>query len=193
MVFKNTIMNELQLIQSKIYEIRGQKVMLDFDLAEMYEVETRVLNQAVKRNIERFPKNFMFQLTKEETLNWKSQIVMSNSIKMGMRRSPYAFTELGVAMLSSVLNSKAAIQVNMSIMRAFVAIRQLIANPPVDRVGELEKQMKDYMEEVFADYNDINDNTRMQLELINQTLAELQSQKKIEEKPRNPIGFRAYE
>ena len=118
---------------------------------------------------------------------------MSNSIKMGMRRSPYAFTELGVAMLSSVLNSKAAIQVNMSIMRAFVAIRQLIANPPVDRVGELEKQMKDYMEEVFADYNDINDNTRMQLELINQTLAELQSQKKIEEKPRNPIGFRAYE
>ena len=110
-----------------------------------------------------------------------------------MRRTPYAFTELGVAMLSSVLNSKAAIQVNMSIMRAFVAIRQLIANPPVDRVGELEKQMKelkDYIEDVFADYNDINDDTRMQLELINQTLAELQSRKKIEEKPRNPIGFR---
>ena len=193
MVFKNTIMNELQLIQSKIYEIRGQKVMLDFDLAEMYEVETRVLNQAVKRNIERFPEDFMFQLTKEETLNWKSQIVMSNSIKMGMRRSPYAFTELGVAMLSSVLNSKAAIQVNMSIMRAFVAIRQLITNPPIDRVGELEKQMKelkDYIEDVFADYNDINDDTRMQLELINQTLAELQVRKKIEEKPRNPIGFR---
>ena len=98
-------MDELQLIQSRIYEIRGQKVMLDFDLAEMYEVETRALNQAVKRNIERFPEDFMFQLTKEETLNWKSQIVMSNSIKMGMRRSPYAFTELGVAMLSSVLNS----------------------------------------------------------------------------------------
>ena len=96
-------------------------------------------------------------------------------------------------MLSGVLNSDIAIQVNINIMRAFVAIRQLIANPPVDRVGELEKQMKDYMEEVFADYNDINDNTRMQLELINQTLAELQSQKKIEEKPRNPIGFRAYE
>ena len=96
-------------------------------------------------------------------------------------------------MLSSVLNSKAAIQVNMSIMRAFVAIRQLIANPPVDRVGGLEKQMKelkDYIEDVFADYNDINDDTRMQLELINQTLAELQSRKKIEEKPRNPIGFR---
>ena len=190
---KKTIMDELQSIQSKIYEIRGQKVMLDFDLAEMYEVETRVLNQAVKRNIERFPEDFMFQLTKEETLNWKSQIVMSNSIKMGMRRSPYAFTELGVAMLSSVLNSKAAIQINMSIMRAFVAIRQLIANPPVDRVGELEKQMQElraYMEEVFTDYNDINEDTRMQLEMINQTLAELQVWKKVEEKPRNPIGFR---
>lgn len=186
-------MNELQLIQSKIYEIRGQKVMLDFDLAEMYKVETRVLNQAVKRNIERFPDDFMFQLTNGETLNWKSQIVMSNSIKMGMRRNPYAFTELGVAMLSSILNSKTAIQVNMGIMRAFVAIRQLIANPPVDRVGELEKQMKelkDYIEDVFADYNDINEDTRMQLELINRTLAELQVRKKIEEKPRNPIGFR---
>ena len=193
---KKSILDELQLIQSKIYEIRGQKVMLDFDLAEMYEVETRALNQAVKRNIERFPEDFMFQLTKEETLNWKSQIVMSNSIKMGMRRSPYAFTELGVAMLSSVLNSKAAIQINMSIMRAFVAIRQLIANPPVDRVGELEKQMQElraYMEEVFTDYNDINEDTRMQLEMINQTLAELQVRKKVEEKPRNPIGFRAYE
>ncbi|WP_337942877.1 ORF6N domain-containing protein [Parabacteroides sp.] len=190
-------MNELQLIQGKIYEIRGQKVMLDFDLAEMYGIETRVLKQSVRRNLKRFSgDDFMFELTKEETLNWKSQIVMSNSIKMGMRRSPYAFTELGVAMLSSVLNSKAAIQINISIMRAFVAIRQLIANPPVDRVGELEKQMKelkDYIEDVFADYNDINDDTRMQLELINQTLAELQARKKIEEKPRNPIGFRAYE
>ena len=96
-------------------------------------------------------------------------------------------------MLSSILNSKTAIQVNMGIMRAFVAIRQLIANPPVDRVGELEKQMKelkDYIEDVFADYNDINEDTRMQLELINRTLAELQVRKKIEERPRNPIGFR---
>ena len=119
---------------------------------------------------------------------------MSNSIKMGMRRSPYAFTELGVAMLSSVLNSKAAIQINMSIMRAFVAIRQLIANPPVDRVGELEMlKLRAYMEEVFTDYNDINEDTLMQLKMINQTLAELQVRKKAEEKPRNPIGFRTYE
>lgn len=187
-------MNELQLIQSKIYEIRGQKVMLDFDLAEMYEVETRVLNQAVKRNIRRFPDDFMFQLTVNEWDNLKSQFVISRW--GGTRKLPFAFTEGGLAMLSGVLNSDIAIQVNINIMRAFVAIRQLIANPPVDRVGELEKQMKelkDYMEEVFADYNDINDDTRMQLELINQTLAELQVRKKIEEKPRNPIGFRAYE
>ena len=187
-------MNKLQLIQSKIYEIRGQKVMLDFDLAEMYEVETRVLNQAVKRNIRRFPDDFMFQLTVNEWDNLKSQFVISRW--GGTRKLPFAFTEGGLAMLSGVLNSDIAIQVNINIMRAFVAIRQLIANPPVDRVGELEKQMKelkDYMEEVFADYNDINDDTRMQLELINQTLAELQVRKKIEEKPRNPIGFRAYE
>jgi hypothetical protein bfra3_18574 len=187
-------MNELQLIQSKIYEIRGQKVMLDFDLAEMYEVETRVLNQAVKRNIRRFPDDFMFQLTVSEWDNLKSQFVISRW--GGTRKLPFAFTEGGLAMLSGVLNSDIAIQVNINIMRAFVAIRQLIANPPVDRVGGVEKQMKelkDYMEEVFADYNDINDDTRMQLELINQTLAELQSRKKIEEKPRNPIGFRAYE
>ena len=96
-------MNELQIIQSKIYEIRGQKVMLDRDLAELYGVETRVLNQAVKRNFERFPEDFMFQMTDAEVSIWKSQIVMSNSIKMGMRRNPFVFTELGVAMLSSVL------------------------------------------------------------------------------------------
>ena len=105
-------MEQLQEIQSKIYEIRGQKVMLDRDLAEMYGVQTKVLNQAVKRNIERFPEDFMFQLTTEETKYWKSQIVTSNAIKMGLRRNPYAFTELGVAMLSSVINSKIAIQIN---------------------------------------------------------------------------------
>ena len=185
-------MEQLELIQSKIYDIRGQKVMLDRDLAEMYGVETRALNQAVKRNTDRFPVDFMFQLTDEETEIWKSQIVMSNSIKMGVRRNPYVFTELGVAMLSSVLNSKTAIQINMGIMRAFVAARQLLLNPPTDPVRELQsevKELKEYIEEVFADYNDINDDTRMQLELINQTLAELQAQKALADKPRNPIGF----
>ncbi len=185
-------MEQLQVIQSKIYEIRGQKVMLDRDLAEMYGVQTKVLNQAVKRNIDRFPEDFMFQLTSEETQNWRSQFVTSNSIKMGVRRNPYAFTELGVAMLSSVLNSKTAIQINMGIMRAFVAVRQMVALPKTDKLTELQnevKELKDYIEEVFADYNDINDDTRMQLELINQTLAELQAKKKLEEKPRRKIGF----
>lgn len=183
-------MNELQLIQSKIYEIRGQKVMLDFDLAELYQVETRILNQSVKRNLKRFPLDFMFQLTADEWEILKSQFVISSW--GGTRKLPYAFTEQGLAMLSGILNSDIAIQVNINIMRAFVAIRQLIANPPVDRVGQLENQMKElkeYIEEVFADYNDINDDTRMQLELINQTLAELQTQKRLADKPRNPIGF----
>ena len=185
-------MEQLQVIQSKIYEIRGQKVMLDRDLAEMYGVQTKVLNQAVKRNIDRFPEDFMFQLTSEETQNWRSQFVTSNSIKMGVRRNPYAFTELGVAMLSSVLNSKTAIQINMGIMRAFVAVRQMITLPKTDQLTELQnevKELKDYIEEVFADYNDINDDTRMQLELINQTLAELQANQTLEEKPRRRIGF----
>ena len=165
-------MEQLELIQSKIYEIRGQKVMLDFDLAELYQVETRVLNQAVKRNIKRFPPDFMFQLTTDEWEILKSQFVISSW--GGTRKLPFAFTEQGLAMLSGVLNSDIAIQVNINIMRAFVAVRQLIALPPVDRVGQLENQMKelkDYMEEVFADYNDINEETRMQLELINQVLS----------------------
>lgn len=158
----------------------------------MYGVETRVLNQAVKRNIERFPEDFMFQLTDEEVRNWKSQFVMSNSIKMGLRKNPYAFTDLGVAMLSSVLNSKIAIQVNMGIMRAFVALRQLVAANPVVKFTELQNEiteLKGYIEEMFADQNDINEDTRMQLELINQTLAELQTQDTRNDRPRRRIGF----
>lgn len=182
----------LQVIQSKIYEIRGQKVMLDRDLAEMYGVLTKALNQAVKRNSDRFPEDFMFQLTNEETQNWKSQIVTSNAIKMGVRRNPYAFTELGVAMLSSVLNSKTAIQINMGIMRAFVTIRQIVLTPPVDRVSLLQqemKELKEYLEEVFTDYNDIHDDTRIQLELINQALAGLQAKDR-EFKERKRIGYK---
>ena len=183
---------ELQVIQSKIYEIRGQKVMLDFDLAEMYGTETKRLKEAVRRNIKRFPSDFMFELTKEEFATLRSQIATSNK-RGGTRYMPYAFTEPGVAMLSSVLNSEVAIEININIMRAFIAVRQMLANPAVDRVGQLENQVKElkaYIEEVFADYNDINDDTRMQLELINQTLAELQTQKKLDNKPRNPIGFK---
>ncbi len=183
---------ELQLIQSKIHLIRGQKVMLDRDLAEMYGVETRVLNQAVKRNIERFPADFLFQLSDLEFQNWKSQFVISNSINMGLRKKPFAFTELGVAMLSSVLNSKTAIQVNIAIMRAFVAIRQSINSPQIGSVAELQTEiieLKAYIEEVFSDYNDINEDTRVQIELINQSLAELHADKCLIAKPRKRIGF----
>lgn len=187
---------ELSVIQSLIYEIRGLKVMLDRDLAGMYGVETRILIQSVKRNIERFPNDFMFQLTKKEFEHWKSQIVMSKSDKMGLRRAPYAFTELGVAMLSSVLHSKTAIEINISIMRAFVFVRNVLANPPIDKVSELQKEVSDlkkYIEEVFSDYNDINEDTRIQLELINQSLAELQVHKGAITQPRKPIGYVVHE
>lgn len=185
-------MNQLELIQSKIYEIRGQRVMLDFDLAVLYQVETRVLNQAVKRNIDRFPTDFMFQLSPNEWADISSQFVMTSRSKRPKTALPLAFTEHGVVMLSSVLRSDIAIQISVLVVRAFVAMRQLITSSSSNPVHELQKEvkeLKEYIEEVFADYNDINDDTRMQLELINQTLAELQAQKKVENKPRNPIGF----
>ena len=171
------------------------QVMLDFDLAELYQIETRVLNQAVKRNIKRFPSDFMFQLTKEEWDNLKSQFVTSSW--GGTRKLPFAFTEQGVAMLSSVLSSDTAIEVNIAIMRTFVAVRQLVsasalATSPAERIEKLEQDvqaLKEYMEEVFTDQNDINEDTRTQLELINQALAELQAARRREDKPRNPIGF----
>lgn len=178
------------IIQSKIYEIRGQQVMIDKDLAGLYQVEVKRLNESVKRNLKRFPEDFMFQLTAEEWQNLKSQFATSSW--GGTRKLPYAFTELGVSMLSSILNSELAIEVNINIMRAFVAVRRFIANPPVDRVSELQnelKELKSYIEEVFTDYNDINEDTRVQLELINRTLAELQAQKRLTDSPRNPIGF----
>ena len=118
---------ELQPIQSKIYEIRGQRVMLDRDLAELYQVTTSALNQAVKRNIERFPPDFMFQLTDAETENWKSQIVITNSITMGLRRNPYAFTEQGVSMVSAVLKSSVAIQVSIATKARIIAILTCMA------------------------------------------------------------------
>ena len=181
--------SNLQLIQSKIYEIRGQRVMLDRDLAEMYCIETKVLKQAVKRNLKRFPSDFMFELTREEFDCLRSQFVTSNA-RGGTRYMPFAFTEQGVAMLSSVLNSEVAIEINIHIMRAFVAIRQMVATPPTDKVAELQKEVRElkaYVEEAFADYNDINEDTRMQLELINQTPAELQAGKR--NLPRPKVGY----
>jgi ORF6N domain-containing protein len=117
----------IEIIQSKIYFIRGKKVMLDRDLAGLYGVMTKRLNEQVKRNDERFPADFMFQLTEEELENWKSQFATSNRTKMGLRKRPLAFTEQGVAMLSSVLHSKRAIQVNIQIMRTFVKMKEMIS------------------------------------------------------------------
>jgi phage regulator Rha-like protein len=187
---------ELTLIQSKIYQIRGQKVMLDFDLAEMYGVETSQLKRSVRRNIERFEgDDFMFEVTREELS--RCQIgTLNKSRGSNIKYLPFAFTELGVSMLSSVLNSKTAIGINRNIMRAFVALRKLILAPPIDRGAELQKEiesLKEYIEEVFTDYNDINEDTQMQLELINQTLAELQANKNPVGIPRKPIGFRKTE
>ena len=116
----------VQLIERRIYLIRGQKVMIDADLAELYQVPTHRLNEQVKRNRKRFPKDFMFALTKEEAENLRSQFAISRSTHGGRRSSPYAFTEQGVAMLSSVLNSDQAIEVNIAIMRAFVKLRQML-------------------------------------------------------------------
>ena len=141
-----------QVIESKILFIRNKKVMLDRDLAVLYDVETRVLNQAVRRNIKRFPEDFMFQLTKEEMDNWKSQIVMTNKEKMGLRRRSFAFTENGVAMLSSVLNSERAITVNIQIMRTFTKIRELLATHKElkQKIEEMEKKY-DYQFKVVFD------------------------------------------
>jgi len=136
----------IEQIEKKIFTIRDQKVMLDRDLAELYQVETRVLVQAVKRNIDRFPADFMFQLSREELKNWKSQIVISNSVKMGLRKLPYAFTELGVSMLSSILNSKKAIQVNIQIMRAFNYLKKkYLADEEIKREIEILDRKIDFL------------------------------------------------
>lgn len=137
----------LDEITSRIYTIRGVKVILDRDLASLYGVETRVLKQAVRRNIDRFPDDFMFDLSKQELKEWRSQFVTSNADKMGLRYPPMAFSEQGVAMLSSVLKSKQAIQVNIQIMRAFVRIRQIVFDN-ADLRRELE-ELRDRTEERF--------------------------------------------
>ena len=128
----------LEIIERRIYLIRGQKVMLDSDLAELYQVPTKRLNEAVKRNFDRFPEDFMFQLTDQETDSLRSQFATSNVGRGGRRYPPYAFTELGVAMLSSVLNSERAVQMNILIMRAFVKLRELLATHK-DLARKIEK------------------------------------------------------
>lgn len=136
---------ELQLIQNKIFKLRGARVILDFDLARLYEVEARVLNQSVKRNYRRFPPDFMFQLSHDEWSEIKnsSQTVMSSLKHRGLKYQPFAFTEQGVAMLSSILNSEKAIDVNIAIMRAFVLLRQHLMDYKdlKEGIATLEKEM----------------------------------------------------
>ena len=187
-----------QPIQSKIYEIRGQRVMLDFDLAELYQVETRALKQAVRRNIERFPEDFMFEITEPEYNYLKnsltSQIVISNE-RGGRRYMPFAFTEQGVAMLSSVLRSRTAIQVNIAIMRAFVAMRNYITTTTTvtaelsdirARLALLERADEDNAEAV----NDLSEDMRKELDNIYEAIAALSVRIPEVKKPREPIGFK---
>ena len=189
---------ELQVIQNKIYEIRGQRVMLDFDLAAIYQVETRVLKQAVRRNIERFPDDFLFVLTREEANSLitigVSQNVISPDYNIGSS-DMFAFTEQGVAMLSSVLRSKAAIQANIAIMRAFVAMRNYITTTTSvsaelaeirAKLALLERNDEDNMEAV----NDLSEDMRQELDTIYHAIAALSVKPQQVAPPHRPIGFK---
>jgi hypothetical protein len=168
-------------LERRIYLIRGQKVMLDNDLAELYQVSTKVLNQGVKRNLGRFPDDFMFQLTVKELENWRSQIVTSNpTAKMGLRRPPYVFTEQGVVMLSSVLNSERAVQVNIAIMRAFIRLRQILSTHK-DILVEIRK----FKQEQRYQRGDIK-----RIFKIIETLFTPRKQKPLPVPPMGKIGFR---
>ena len=168
-------MNEIEEIRSRIHTIRGKQVMLDKDLAELYGVGTKVLNQAVRRNEKRFPDDFMFQLKQEEWEILRSQIVTSSW--GGVRYLPYAFTEQGVAMLSSVLRSDAAIEVNIRIMRTFVAVRQYLVSSKCGNCqleGEV-KRLAAYIEEVLADANDRDEMVEKKIDKIENTIDMLQT------------------
>ncbi len=199
-------MNDIELIRQKIYEIRGQRVMLDFDLATMYGVDTKTLKRAVRRNIRRFPQDFLFEVTPQEQNNLRYPNGTSNSSENqhdtdlrhqngtsswgGNRYNAFAFTELGVAMLSSVLKSETAIDINIKIMRAFVELRRL-TQTAANNYNELRieiQNVKDYIEDILADQNEINEEYRTQLDAISTALAELQS-KDSPQKPRKRIGF----
>ncbi|NDV96573.1 ORF6N domain-containing protein [Dysgonomonas sp. 521] len=185
---------ELSIIQSKIYEIRGYKVMLDFDLAEMYQVETKRLNESVKRNIKRFPSDFMFELTKQEWDNLKSQIATSSW--GGTRKLPKAFTEQGVAMLSGLLNSDIAIEVNINIMRAFVAVRNYLiqhaeTSREISALWQQIKKLEEQSEENLRAINDLSEENQNAFDDIYIALAELAKKQKAitESKPRKPVGY----
>ena len=172
------------LIQSRILALREQRVMLDADLAQLYGVQTKVLVQAVKRNLSRFPEDFMFQLSAEEWAHLRSQFVTSSGGHGGRRTAPYAFTEQGVAMLSSVLGSPRAIAVNIEIMRTFVKVRQLAATHGdlAQRLAELEEKT----EALAMQHDTFSRNTRIQLKQVFEALRELMTPA---EPAKRPIGF----
>jgi hypothetical protein len=173
------ILKTEEIIINKIYVIRGKKVMIDRDLAELYGVETRILNQAVKRNLKRFPEDFMFIMSPEEMKDWKSQIVISNRERMGLRKAPLAFTEQGVAMLSSILNSDYAIMVNIRIIRVFTKMWEII---------ETNKDLQKRMDEL--ERKDLDQDRR--IILIFEYLKQLEEKRKTDQntQQRKRIGFK---
>ena len=192
--------SNVEIIKKRIYVIRGQRVMLDRDLAELYEVEVKYLKRQVNRNIERFPEDFMFETTNEELDSLRCQIgTLKNGRGQHSKYPPYAFTEEGVAMLSGILRSPTAIQVNINIMRAFVAIRHAVSalqgvNLKMEQISHKVDQLNSYVEEILHDQNDINrqqeeTNTEiaLQIEALNDALDQLRAQP---ESPRKQIGFR---
>ena len=193
-------MTNIQFIQHKIYEVRGLQVMLDFDLAELYETTTSNLKRAVRRNIERFPADFMFELSKEE-----ANLLINKGVRQigtpGYNFSsfaPFAFTEQGVAMLAGILRSPKAIEVNIAVMRAFVAMRQFILQNK-DIFQSLEdlrlkmKALEQSDEETLSDVNDLSEYTRQELDDIYIALAEMEKKQQRAEKPLRPIGFIKHE
>ena len=178
----NAVMLPDEIIVNKIYYIREQKVMIDRDLANLYGVETRILNQSVKRNIKRFPEDFMFQMTDEEFKNWKSQIVISNKENMGLRKPPLVFTEQGVAMLSSVLNSDIAIAVNIQIIRVFTKMKKMLSahNEILHKLEILEKNHAKHDDEIILIFDYIKK-------------LEQSKEQELEYKNRNRIGFKTKE
>ena len=182
----------LQPIENKIYEIRGQQVILDFDLAERYEIETKRLKEAVRRNIERFPDDFMFQLSKVEWNILRTQIATSSW--GGSRYQPFAFTELGVAMLSSVLGSEKAIAINIDIMRAFVAVRRYILQAkPTQSIEDRIKSLEQANEELLKEMNDLSEDTQKSFDELFNAFANLANKinvSRVNNEPRRRIGFK---
>ena len=205
---ENKIVISNNIIQDLIYDIRGMKVMLDYDLASIYGVETRTLNQAVKRNIDRFPEDFMFRLSSSEWElltrnllidNMPSQFVIASIDRRNKSSPPYAFTEHGAVMLASVLRSPSAIQMSVAVTRAFIAMRQAISamlsyDLKIEQLSHKVDRLNAYVDEIMHDQNDINNQQELinselavHIETINEALEQLMEKK---DAPSNPIGFR---